>query len=103
MTAGYKSLCFGWCVSTFGSWVELVRTAATSIHSGIVLFHPSTHFWLFVFVGALSDWRYMIYSSRFLSRLVAIVNRIYWIYYICTQRKETLILSHKNFYKLFFG
>jgi len=55
-----KSWAFGWCVNL----VELVP-AKTSIHEGIVLSHPSTHFWLAFCVEALSDWRYKIYSSWF--------------------------------------
>ncbi len=45
-------------------WVELVRTAATSIYRGKVLSHPSTHSSLLVCVGALGDWRYKSYISR---------------------------------------
>ncbi|MBD2467231.1 hypothetical protein H6G90_06110 [Nostoc sp. FACHB-145] len=80
MMAGYESLCFGWCVSTLRFWVELVCTAATSIHRGMVLSHPSTHFWLVVLFRVIGDWRYMIYSSRFLARLELHLDRIYWIY-----------------------
>ncbi|BCL34471.1 hypothetical protein NSMS1_09180 [Nostoc sp. MS1] len=59
--AGMKSWAFGWCVNL----VELCGTTETSIHEGIVLSHPSTHFWLSFYVEALSDWRYKIYSSWF--------------------------------------
>ncbi|WP_190690273.1 hypothetical protein [Nostoc sp. FACHB-110] len=65
IVAGYESLCFGWCVSTFWLGVELLWKAVTSIHRGMVLSHPSTHFWLVVLFRAIGDWRYMIYSSRF--------------------------------------
>ena len=52
-----QSLIFGWCVSTFGSWVEFMRTAATSLHvrHGAI---SSLHSLFASFcVGAFSDWR----------------------------------------------
>ncbi|MBD2438740.1 hypothetical protein H6G69_18275 [Nostoc sp. FACHB-110] len=52
-------------MSTFWLGVELLWKAVTSIHRGMVLSHPSTHFWLVVLFRAIGDWRYMIYSSRF--------------------------------------
>ncbi len=57
--AGYEVLGF-WLVCQLG---RIMCSAKTSIHEGIVLSHPSTHFWLLFCVEALSDWRYKIYSS----------------------------------------
>nr|MDZ8057057.1 hypothetical protein [Nostoc sp. EkiNYC01] len=62
--AGDRYLILGWCVSTFGSWVEFVQKAATSFHfrHGAM---SSLHSLLASFcVEALSDWRYKIYISR---------------------------------------
>ncbi|MBH8562679.1 hypothetical protein I8748_10900 [Nostoc sp. CENA67] len=67
-------------MSTLGSWVEFVGTAATSIHRGMVLSHPSTHFSFRFCVEPLSDWRYMIYSSHPQARRRVYLDRIYWIY-----------------------
>lgn len=60
-------------------------TRATSIRRGMVLSHPSTHSSLLLLVRALSDWRYMIYSSAYSMVWALMEDRIYWIYYPCTQ------------------
>ncbi|MEH1937733.1 MAG: hypothetical protein V7L14_29315 [Nostoc sp.] len=66
--AGDIYLMFGWCVSTFGSWVEFVLTAATSIHFRHGAMSSLHSLFASFCIEALSDWRYKIYSSRLPAR-----------------------------------
>lgn len=79
-----------------------MSTAATFIHRGMVLSHPSTHSSLLLLVRALSDWRYKIYISCPQMVGASIEDRIYWIYYACTQILKPYLVWALQELKIYF-